>query len=236
MKKEYEKGKFFFFIGFIFVVGGFYIDNMDAGRAMFELLGIVCFVFAMMSIKKTKRMMSILFFLAFLFSVLVMDYGVVKYFHKAPIFALAKEENGKIHYYGPFYDVWQCDLNNARDVQFSSTCKDTCEQEKSEIKSLEDKLKEQEKTIQRTTIVGMLKERTGILNQEGDKEYIVLSRYQLEPLFGLIDTKDLKNMKVGKKYRITFEGNYQTGEIPDKELFNDFRPIQIEEVSDDTLF
>ncbi len=235
MKKVHEKGKFFFLVGLIFIIGGFYIDNMDAGRIMLELLGIICFVFGMMSIKQMKRGMSILFFSVFLFMIVVIDYGVVKYLHKAPVFAIAKEENSRIHYYGAFYEVWQCDQNNPRNVQFSNTCEESCISEKNEIKYLEEKLTEQEKTSRITTTIVTLKERTGITDQTGEKEYVLFTRLQMEPLFGAVDIHDLTNMKIGKKYRITFEGEYQSDDIPDNTLFHDLLPIKIEEVSDDTL-
>lgn len=235
MKQQTEKGRLFFLLGAIFIFGGFYIDNMDSGRALLTLLGVICLVFGVMSIRKLKKGMGILFFLAFLFPVFVLDYGVVKYFHKAPIFALVKEESQQLHYYGPFYEAYQCDLQDSRNVQFSKKCEQKCSLERQEIKQLEEQLKKKEKKDRSESIVVTLQEKTGIFEDTGEKEYVILTRYQNTPIFGVLKQSDLKSMKVGKKYRITFSGEYPVGELQDTAFFHELMPIKIEEVSEDTI-
>lgn len=227
-KEGLEKSRFLILVGMICIIGGFYVNNVDSGRILLEVVGFVSLLMGIMAYKRVKGITLLLYAFLLLIALIGLDYGISYTLKKAPVFATSKKEGMVTIYHGLFYDAWQCGEAN-KDVTVKTKGNGyTCPI--SEIDALEKKIKElenqligKEESISCSlTRTYALTKKLGIIDQTGNNEYVILTAYQADPILGFISKADLSKLDEGKNYEFILAGKHPAGTVNRDDVFKYF--------------
>lgn len=231
-----KKSKFYFFVGAICIVGGFYVDNLDSGRLLLELLGLISILMGVLNYKKLKKVTFAFLAVTLLLCFLILDYGVSKMLKKAPIFALEQKGPAMTTYQGLFYQAWRCGDTNTNVVYGNHNSEYQCdlsekgrlqEENKALQKELAD-LKNQatvepEKNPCTLTRTYTVEKKLGLADETGTKEYVVFRVFQSDPILGQVAKSELNRLVEGNTYELTFIGTHEVGAVSHDVLFREFQ-------------